>query len=433
MSIDLSPQQARRIKAMLLNAPVAPGALSPEINVATDEMLGVLEKQYFERELAEGISCFKYLEGDYGTGKTQFIHCLARRAHAHDIVTAIVTIGQQCPFSSPLSIFKNVMVSFVPPPTEDDQVGAQKGIEILLQAWIRSQLRRLGVTPGNAVSDAVRRQVERPFSDLWLGAPDSQMASAMSGLGRRLVALESGANPTGADHELISWCRGDAVRSNNLKQNYSLFEPANDSTAFQRLKTVVSFLRERLSYKGFLVAFDEGTRTGSFRRGTVKQRQAMENMLSMINDNADGEFGGVMFLYAATPDFRTDVIQNTYTALRDRIGSVAFVPGRPMTPLIKLDEVNSDAGLMQLGERLLEVFEVSDGVVWDRALQHRNMQALIEAQRRVLAFPGSTPPRFFVFHWCRFLAEQADRQITVDQQAAIKFVESNHLPESEEE
>jgi hypothetical protein len=38
------------------------------------------------------------------------------------------------------------------------------------------------------------------------------------------------------------------------------------------IKTVVEFLRERLGFKGFFVAFDEGTRTMSFRRGTVKRR-----------------------------------------------------------------------------------------------------------------------------------------------------------------
>jgi len=56
-----------------------------------------------------------------------------------------------------------------------------------------------------------------------------------------------------------------------------------------------------MGYRGFLVAFDEGTRTSSFRRGSAKQKQAIENLLTMINQNAEGEFGGVMFLYAATP------------------------------------------------------------------------------------------------------------------------------------
>ena len=40
----------------------------------------------------DGISCFKYLEGDYGTGKTQFIQCLALRAQARNIVTSIVNV-----------------------------------------------------------------------------------------------------------------------------------------------------------------------------------------------------------------------------------------------------------------------------------------------------------------------------------------------------
>lgn len=431
MPIELSPDEARLLKSRLLNAPVAPGGMAHAINVGTDAMLDVLEKQYFERELAEGISCFKYLEGDYGTGKTQFINCLAQRAHRHEIVTSIVNIGQECPFSSPLAIYKNVVSSFVPPPTEDDPVSQRRGVEVLFGAWIRSQLRKMGITPGNAVPESVRQQIERPFLTPWLGAPDSQTANALSALGRRLTAFYCGATLSPSDQELISWARGDTVRSNNLKQTFALHEPATDATAFQRLKTVVSFFRERLNYQGFFVAFDEGTRTMSFRRGTVKQRQAIENMLTMINQNAEGEFGGVMFLYAATPDFRIEVIQNTYIALRDRIGSVAFAPGRPMTPLIKLDDVNSDEILVELGNRLLDVFGKADGTSWNRDLQSDNIYTMIEAQKRALGFPSTVPPRFFVFYWCRFLAEQETKQYAIELEDALRFVETNQLPETE--
>lgn len=136
-----------------------------------------------------------------------------------------------------------------------------------------------------------------------------------------------------------------------------------------------------------------------------------------------------MFMYAATPDFRADVIQNTYTALRDRIGSVAFLPGRPMTPLIKLDDVNSDAITLKLGHRLLDVFAAAEGTSWDRDLQVGNMHALIDAQKRQLGFPTAVPPRFFVFHWCRFLAEQASHQRSLSPDAAYDFVVKNELPE----
>ena len=432
MPDQLSPQAARKLRSQLMNAPVAPGGLSSEINVGTQRMLDVLEKQYFAEELADGISCFKYLEGDYGTGKTQFIQCLVQRAHRNQVVTAIVTIGQQCPFSSPLAIFQNVAASFVPPPSDDDLGGQAKGIEVLLRSWIRGRLRAMGVTPGNTVPDIVRLQVEPTFATQWIGAPDAQTGSGLRALGRRLLELECGAESTVLDDELTAWVRGGRLRSAALRAK-GLHEPASDATAFQRLKTLISFLRERLSLKGFFVAFDEGTRTMSFRRGTVKQRQAIENMLTMINQNAEGDFGGVMFLYAATPDFRADVIQNTYIALRDRIGSVAFLPGRPMTPLIKLDDVNTDATLRELGDRLLEVFSVADGVSWDNERQQANMRVLIDAQKRVLGFPTTVPPRFFVFHWCRLLAEQASGHVNLSEGDAFAFVEQNRLPESEEQ
>lgn len=430
MAIDLTAQEARTLIAKLLNAPVAPGGLSPAINVGTERILDVLERQYFECELAEGISCFKYVEGDYGSGKTQFIHCLAGRAHAHDVVTSIVSIGEQCPFSSPAAIFKNVIAGMVPPPTADDPLGQRKGIEILFTSWIRAQIRKMGSVPGGAVADAVRQQIERPFRTPWLGAPDSQMASGLSALGLRLTALECGADLAPSDRDLIAWCRGDNVRSPALKAE-GIHEPITDATAFQRLKAVIAFLRERLTYRGFFVAFDEGTRTMSFRRGTVRQRQAIENMLTMINQNAEGEFGGVMFMYAATPDFRSEVIQSTYIALRDRIGSVAFVPGRPMTPLLKLDDLNSDATLEELGKKLLHVFSRAKALEWDRDLQGRNMATLLEAQKRVLGFPSTVPPRFFVFYWCRFLEEQAMRQAAIELADAKAFVERNELPETE--
>lgn len=429
MITAMQPHDAQILKAKLLNAPVSPGAFAPVINVGTDAMLDVLEQQYFERELSEGISCFKYLEGDYGTGKTQFINCLAQRAHNHEVVTSIVSIGQECPFSSPLAIYRSVVRSFVPPPDEGRDL-QRHGIETLFQAWIRRQLRKMGVTPGNAVPDAVRQQVERPFVGAWLGAPDSQEASALMGLGRRLTAAECGADLSAGDQELISWIRGDNVRSNHLKQQYALHEPTTDATAFQRLKTVVAFCRERLGYKGFFVAFDEGTRTMSFRRGTAKQRQAIENMLTMINQNAESEFGGVMFIYAATPEFRLEIIQNTYIALRDRIGSIAFAPGRPMTPLIKLDDINTDETLEQLGQRILGVFAQADGIAWDDELQRGNMATLIEAQKKALYY-SAVPPRYFVYHWCLLLEEQKQHQRELDADEAFRFVQEHELPDSE--
>ena len=203
-----------------------------------------------------------------------------------------------------------------------------------------------------------------------------------------------------------------------------LFEPARDDNAFRRLKTVIAFLRSRWAI-GFLIAFDEGTRTSSFRRGSAKQKQAIENLLTMINQNAEGEFGGVMFLYAATPDFRSDVI-STYRALQDRIGSKAFSKGSPLVPLINIEDANSEEVIYSIGEKLLSVFSQAYGVKWDQRPQLANMKAIVSAQKEFLFETPS--PRFFVYQYCRFLNQQKDGQNLVSAENASAFVNDNELP-----
>ena len=424
MVVPISKYDAQRLLRGLMNAPIAPGKYSHFINVGTDHILDALDHNYFRGELAEGLGCFKYLEGDYGSGKTQFIHSLAQRAGEQDVVTAIVTVGAECPFNSPVAIFRSIMESFQPPLQAQLDGNDGKGLEVLIDTWIDRRIKELGAEPGNDVPELVQRQIDQQIGGLWRGAPDPQMASALAALSRRLLKLACGAVNSVGDSEIISWVRGDNVRSSTLK-SVGLFEPARDDNAFRRLKTVIAFLRTRMAYKGFLVAFDEGTRTSSFRRGSVKQKQAIENLLTMINQNAEGEFGGVMFLYAATPDFRSEVI-STYRALQDRIGSKAFSKGSPMVPLINIDEANSKEVICDIGRRLLSVFGQAHDKRWDQDTQMANMHEIVAAQEELLF---ETPnPRFFVYQYCRFLHQQCENENHISMEQASDFVNNNEPP-----
>lgn len=421
MDIAISKGDANRLVKTLLNSPIAPGKYSHFINVGTDHILDALDQNYFRGELADGIGCFKYLEGDYGSGKTQFINSLAQRASEQNVVTALVTVGNECPFNSPAAIFTAIMESFTPP---TDAKRDDKGIEVLIDCWIERKIRQLGAEPGGDVPEIVQRQIEQQIAGLWKGAPDQQMASALTALSQRLLKSNCGARESVADAELIAWVRGGNIRSAALK-SHGLHEPVRDENAFRRLKTVIAFLRSRMGYRGFLIAFDEGTRTSSFRRGSAKQKQAIENLLTMINQNAEGEFGGVMFLYAATPDFRSEVI-STYRALQDRIGTKAFSKGSPQVPLINLEEANSEDVIYSIGKRLLFVFSKAYGIAWDDAVQMANMQSLVAAQKDVLF---ETPkPRFFVYQYCRFLESQRDTQRSISAEQASDFVNDNEPP-----
>lgn len=423
MELAISKVDARRVISGLLNSPIAPGKYSHFLNVGTDHILNALDHNYFRGELADGIGCFKYLEGDYGSGKTQFINSLATKASEQDVVTSIVTVGAECPFNSPAAIFRAIMESFLPPVDAQFDGTDSKGIEVLLESWILRRIRQLGAEPGGDVPEVVQRQIEQQIGGLWRGAPDQQMATALTALSQRLLKIACGASEAVIDNEIIAWVRGDNIRSTALK-NQGMFEPARDDNAFRRLKTVIAFLRTRMGYKGFFIAFDEGTRTSSFRRGSIKQKQAIENLLTMINQNADGEFGGVMFLYAATPDFRSEVI-STYRALQDRIGSKAFSPASPMVPLINIEDANSRQVIYEIGERLLAIYARAHEISWDEEVQIQNMRELVSAQEGILF---ETPkPRFFVYQYCRFLDQQKDEQSLITTQEASDFV-SDHEP-----
>ena len=424
MEVAINKGDALRLLNVLRNSPIAPGKYSHFINAGTDHILDALDHNYFRGQLAEGLGCFKYLEGDYGSGKTQFINSLAQRASEQDVVTAIVTVGAECPFNSPSAIFRAIMESFQPPLDAQFDVYDSKGIEVLIDSWIHWRIKHLGAEPGNDVPDSVQRQIERQIGGLWRGAPDTQMAAALTELSQRLLKLACGATYSVGDNELTAWVRGDNARSSNLR-NMGLFEPVRDDNAFRRLKTVIAFLRTRMAFKGFLIAFDEGTRTSSFRRGSVKQKQAIENLLTMINQNAEGEFGGVMFLYAATPDFRAEVI-STYRALQDRIGSTAFSKGSPMVPLINIEEANSKEVIYSIGEKLLAVFSEAYDKQWEQKIQISNMEAIVAAQEDFLF---ETPkPRFFVYQYCRFLTHQLDSESSISAEQANSFVNDNEPP-----
>lgn len=418
MSVEFDASEATVILDKLSNAPIAPGGYAHFINVGTDPLLDILEKRYFRDQMGKGLGSFKYLQAGYGGGKTQFILSLAERAQRNAVVTCRVDVGTECPFNSKLAIFRSVMGSFLP--LDDGLIidDDDRGIVVLMEQWIDRKFKEHGIARGDAIPDSARAEVERTFKPMMNGAADIQMATGLRALGQRLIEHACGADPTSTDSELVSWVRGDKISSPNLKR-LGLSEPAKDENAFNRLNTTLKFLRSRLGYSGFFIAFDEGSRAMSFRRGSVKQKQMVENLLDFINKTADQQFGGVMFLYAANDEFRSEVIAK-YEALENRIGSVSMSAGSPMVPFIDLDAANTTEVLAQLGERLIDLFEAARGVRVDRGIQRKNFEKLSEA-----TFTLRLSPRTYVALVTRFLPGQLENERLITTLEAEAFVAGN--------
>lgn len=422
MAIDRD--EAQRIRTTLLDAPLAPGGYSHFINAGTDWVLDLLENEYFKQRLPSGAGCFKFLEGQYGSGKTQFTYSLAARAWKNNVATAIVNIDISCPFYSPLSIYKHLMVSFVAPDITNTRAMENLGIEFLIKRWIQGKLSEIGLQPGDRPEPEMRKHLDQLLSQNVMGSPDIQTTLAIRRLARTMLDEVVGGGAM--DVPVLMWLRGDAIATPEMKKA-SIVEKANDQNAFARLKAVLAYLRKVLGYQGFFIAFDEGTRTGSFKG--VKQKQAVENMLTMINEATTGGFASVMFMYAATPDFRMNVV-NEYPALDARIGSTAFSNGSPMVPLINLDALISDNLIIGIGKRLQEVFSRASGYAWDDKIQEDNMRMLMAAEKDV-EFTSIISPRRFVYHYCLLLLGQEREERSLSKTEAHAIAE-NQPPERPE-
>ena len=417
MSID--KDEAQRIRANLLGAPLAPGGYSHFINAGTDWIFDILEKEYLKQRLPAGAACFKYLQGPYGSGKTQFIYSLAARAWRNNIATAVVNIGIDCPFNSPLAIYKHVMGSFVAPDINNSHASDQTGIELLLDRWIRGKLAEMGVASGERPEPQMRQDLDRMLSQTVMGSPDTQSTTAIQRLARSI--LENRVSGALIDQQALQWLKGDAVTFPELKK-VGIVERASDLNAFQRLKAVLVYLRKVLGYKGFFVAFDEGTRTGSFKRASAKERQAVENLLTLINESSrPGGFDGTMFLYAATPDFRQEVVSR-YSALDARIGGTAFSAGAPMVPFIDLDLILSDELILAIAKRLRELFSRAGDIEWDEGIQENNLELLMKAEKEA-DFTSIISPRRFVYHYCLLLQNQEAEQYEISESDARGIAE----------
>jgi hypothetical protein len=160
----------------------------------------------------------------------------------------------------------------------------------------------------------------------------------------------------------------------------------------------------------------------SFRRGSAKQKQVVENLLDLINKTGDEQFGGVLFLYAANDEFRSELIAK-YEALENRIGGASLSAGSPMTPFINLDMNDDDTSrlLELMGERLMDVYETATGAVLDRAVQRLNFKTLRQAYTLDLRLS----PRAFVALVTRFLPRQAENPHPITDEEARLFVSDN--------
>lgn len=256
----------------------------------------------------------KFIQADYGQGKTHFLNMLAQLALERNFVVSTVTLDREtAPFNKLERVVPRIMQGL------GTQQSRRNALGSLLQEWAKSVhgLRR----------NAVLYQIDQE-DGLDLLFPDFRLK----------LADYAGAynQPNGPAYDaclqIERWFRGEETRSKTFKS----------IPAF--LAAFVQFVRY-LGYSGLVVMLDEAESITVLSRITNRD-QANENLRQII-DNQDLE--SFYFVFASTPSFlggEDDRGAQTYPALWRRISD----------PLGQIEQHALDKVIVELPSLTVEEF-----------------------------------------------------------------------------
>jgi hypothetical protein len=301
------------------------------INVGYDTLL-----DYFREKLDElrdfDTSDVKFINANYGCGKSHFLDLVRLLAFERDFVVSRVELSQrEAPFDKLEIVVRQIMANVA---TAEFR---EAGLERLLRKWAR------GVR-GTTQADIFGTLESIPMADLRVKLVDfANACSAEPPAESRIAAL-------------LKWFRGEETRSKTF------------SSVQQYLSSLTRFFR-LIGYSGFVIMLDEAEAISSLTR--TRGEVANENIRQIIDNDRNTE--GFYFIFASTPYFfdpptgsqvrHGDPISiYSYAALRRRVENLPRLtdPSSPDSVIVQLPDLTVDDDL-QLAKRIRDLAEQAYG------------------------------------------------------------------------
>jgi len=358
-------------------------------NVGNESILNAIDKYYLSSYLAEGGAVFKLVVGDYGSGKSHFLYCVRDRAWERNFAVSKVDLSpKESPYDDQKRVYAAVASAII-----WHELGDNRDEERGLARFLEGTLHRLLDANGSTLGDPAAAQL--PDVQALLATLANTPIDSLSF--QKAVIGYFDALLFGKDlriESLTRWLQGEEVTPEDMRdlRAIGVTEKINKNNAFRMLRSLCQTVRA-LDYTGLVLLFDEGDRMLSV--GGKSEKVATDNLREVI-DRCREDLPGAMFMYAVPPDFIKSVVPK-YQALDQRIRSPQyFSKSNPFSPQISLDHLDMPDPdlLLQIGSRLLPIFEVAYDTKLDADVQAQNIAVLSDAARN--AFLDMSHRRLFI-------------------------------------
>ena len=350
----LKPVEARAIIESLRRGSV-PVEQVPYFTVGRERWLSLIEDD-LSQYIAVGGAKVRFLNGDYGDGKTHFLSVIQHLAQRDGFAVSFVVLTRDVPMHKFELIYRELVSGLSIRDREHDKKDIA-GIRGLLHSWLDSLQSEFDGRDEAARTDLITQRAETLTG---LEGMDQNFARGLiSLLQLRFLPRAEASDPEQHEHAqqtLYEWFEGGRLSKRELRP-FQIFESLNKSNSKRLLASLIVFLRY-LGYQGLILLLDE-LETVMAQSASVRNA-AYENVRLLI-DNAEQAHHLHVF-FSIIPDvILSEKGFKSYDALWSRVRAVgeggqlnyrSIVIDLHRTPL-------ATAELLELGRCLRRLHEIA--------------------------------------------------------------------------
>lgn len=314
--------------------------------------------------ISDGGSGIRFVIGEYGSGKTFFMHLVRSIALEKSLVTAHADM------------------------TPDRRLHATGGQARNLYAELMRNLSTRTKPDGGALPGVVERFVGAASQEaaesnrsveLVIHQKLSQLQELVGGYDfARVIAAYWKGHDSGNEQlkvDAVRWLRGEFSTKTDARNALGVRSIVEDANVYDMLKLMARFI-QLAGYKGLLVGIDE--LVNLYKLSNTQARTAnYEQILRILNDCLQGVASGIGFVLCGTPELLMDTRRGLYSyqALQSRLAENSFAKSAGILdtsgPTLRLAQLTPE-DLYVLLRNLRHVFalgEPANYLVPDEAIQ----------------------------------------------------------------
>ena len=318
MISDVTPGQAQGIRARERDAIVASlrAGVVPRVGQQHIQVGRVAEVRAMLHDLdrvADGGAACRFIIGEYGSGKTFFLHLVRSIALERRLVTVHADLSP------------------------DRRLHASSGQARGLYAELMRNMATRARPDGGALASVVERFVTGALSEANATGdrPDDAIAVRLAALSELTGGYDFAAvveaywrGYDSGDERLrtnaVRWLRGELTSRVDARAALGVRTIVDDTTVYDHLKLMAHFVR-LAGFGGLLVCVDEMVNLYKLA-GSAARNANYEQVLRIVNDSLQGGAAHLGFLFGGTPEFLLDTRRGlfSYPALASRLAGNAF-------------------------------------------------------------------------------------------------------------